>query len=404
MDRLGGIDEQWDGYVAQLKSIGLDRLSSSIRPGTTGTTRARTDSHWSGYGDPRRTRPSTTKGSQTCSTSTSTTPPALVIDSSERTSQVICDAPAAQRDVLLTVRRDGLYLDGHTTWVESSGEPESTSTLSVVVWFAPHAFARGDHEGFTALIDASSDGSNGVALGHHSDGTATVRLSGSLIRTDLCIDVGRWNRICLDLGDGQARIRVGEDEALATVPDRHILIPPLVYVGRGRPRIGEEGFPSDAAIGLLHSVRLTTTAMEDSHSPTHGLQVDTAPDRRRYALDPHRPIGHLSAPQGWMNEPHAAIQVAGVHHIFYQHNAGGPYWDHICWGHATSRDLVHWRDEPIAAHPGRPEIAADGVWSGSSVLDVDGTHLLYVTAGNLRHRPDQVVGGRTPGGKPLADR
>ena len=40
------------------------------------------------------------------------------------------------------------------------------------------------------------------------------------------------------------------------------------------------------------------------------------------------------------------------------------------WGHATSQDLYHWVDQPIAISPPDPNSL---IWSGSAVIDVNNT-------------------------------
>lgn len=40
------------------------------------------------------------------------------------------------------------------------------------------------------------------------------------------------------------------------------------------------------------------------------------------------------------------------------------------WGHATSRDLYHWLNQPIAIYPGN---SSQGIFSGSAVIDVNNT-------------------------------
>ncbi|TDU87241.1 levanase/fructan beta-fructosidase [Kribbella voronezhensis] len=76
---------------------------------------------------------------------------------------------------------------------------------------------------------------------------------------------------------------------------------------------------------------------------------------------------HFSSRGGWMNDVNAPLYYRGVYHLYYQHNPHGLAWDTMHWGHATSPDLVHWQQQPIAldpaAHPG-------DLWSGGGVVDL----------------------------------
>lgn len=40
------------------------------------------------------------------------------------------------------------------------------------------------------------------------------------------------------------------------------------------------------------------------------------------------------------------------------------------WGHATSRHLYHWENQPIAIYPGAE---GEGIFSGSAIIDVNNT-------------------------------
>ena len=60
---------------------------------------------------------------------------------------------------------------------------------------------------------------------------------------------------------------------------------------------------------------------------------------------------------------------------------GSNDWDwRIVWGHASSADLVRWEHEPVALVPNSEGRDAAGCWSGTTVLDTDGTPMMLYTA------------------------
>ncbi len=101
------------------------------------------------------------------------------------------------------------------------------------------------------------------------------------------------------------------------------------------------------------------------------------PPRSLLAGDPHRPQYHFLPPANWMNDPNGLIQWKGQYHLFYQYNPRGAYHEKIHWGHAVSRDLVHWEDLPLALapDPGGPD--GEGCWSGCAVDDHGVPTLVY---------------------------
>ncbi|QCJ45784.1 GH32 C-terminal domain-containing protein [Haloprofundus sp. MHR1] len=100
--------------------------------------------------------------------------------------------------------------------------------------------------------------------------------------------------------------------------------------------------------------------------------------------DHHRPGYHLAAPANWLNDPNGLVYHDGRYHLFYQYNPAGPFHGSIHWGHATSEDLVDWRDEPVALSPSPDGPDRDGCWSGCTVVDTDGTPRLLYTGGRGR--------------------
>ncbi|WP_259015456.1 glycoside hydrolase family 32 protein [Emticicia fluvialis] len=81
-----------------------------------------------------------------------------------------------------------------------------------------------------------------------------------------------------------------------------------------------------------------------------------------------RPAFHFSPARNWTNDPNGLVYHDGEWHIFYQHNPFENKWGHMSWGHAVSKDLMHWQHLPVA-------IPEDSVWifSGGAVVDPNNT-------------------------------
>lgn len=79
-----------------------------------------------------------------------------------------------------------------------------------------------------------------------------------------------------------------------------------------------------------------------------------------------RPQLHFTSRRGWLNDPNGLIYHDGVYHMYYQYNPLGIMWGNMSWGHAVSKDLVHWEERPAVLYP-TPEGGL--VYSGANFMD-----------------------------------
>jgi len=95
--------------------------------------------------------------------------------------------------------------------------------------------------------------------------------------------------------------------------------------------------------------------------------------------EPYRPIYHFSPAKNWANDPNGLVYFDGEYHLFYQHNPYGIKSGHLSWGHAVSKDLIHWQQLPLAI----PEADNVMIYSGGCVVD-------YHNASGFATTPGQV--------------
>lgn len=103
---------------------------------------------------------------------------------------------------------------------------------------------------------------------------------------------------------------------------------------------------------------------------------------------------HVAPLVGWLNDPNGLCELKGTFHAYFQASPFDARGGLKCWGHATSKDLIHWTYEDPALEPDC-SYDRDGAYSGSALVE-DGHMSLYYT-GNVKSanaQCDYITSGR----------
>lgn len=310
-----------------------------------------------------------------------------------------------------------LLFDGYSTWVDCGPVfvNKELTAFSIEAWVAPRAYSLDHGQQGAAIVNRyDKDKREGFILCLHSHGTVSFEFGTgtewiSLNPPDAAVPVNVWTHITAVFDGNAGKAELYLDGHLAA--SKTLLLHSSVLLSENNFIIGKnnhphfiiDSFTDNMFNGLMDGLSIYGAALsrEEIGRMYSGVKTwfggkglprpDTKLDRNRFEGDIHRPQFHFTAPEHWMNEPHAPFFFNGQYHLFYQHNPHGPYWGNIHWGHAVSRDMVQWRDLPMALSPGKYDVDPDGCWSGSAIMDDEGLPMLFYTAGDHSRSPDQLI-------------
>ena len=112
------------------------------------------------------------------------------------------------------------------------------------------------------------------------------------------------------------------------------------YVAAGGP---EYSGPTDAPVAAKQAL--------SAPDPVFDIDPAAAAQNQHYG-QPDRPQFHYTPIQGHIGDATGLIYSQGEYHLFYMSDK----WErrrnrHKCWGHAVSRDLLHWEELPSVLDP-----------------------------------------------------
>ena len=140
------------------------------------------------------------------------------------------------------------------------------------------------------------------------------------------------------------------------------------------------GFPAENgvpfSVPLEKGENTISVKLTDRNGVTNTVTITIIQvDRTQQYTDTYRPQLHYTAEANWINDPNGLVYDAstGLYHLYYQYSHSVNAGVRTSWGHATSTDLMHWTEMPVAILPDSLGL----IWSGSCVIDRNNTSGLF---------------------------
>lgn len=278
-----------------------------------------------------------------------------------------------------------LRFDGYTSHVKASlGQvlPRQTASATVSMWVAMPSYPiiqlDTDTPVQTPVISClNTEEKTGFGLYLGSDGKYSFRtyIQGWPVNIAVATPLPTYQWCCLTavLDENTHTLTLynnGEQVGSARANGTLSFSPCDLYMGQGKETNMNGPFELMSYNGLIDEITIWNTPL-----PLTQIQewkTSKAPDldipASRFESDLLRPRFHAMPAAAWTNECHGMYFSDGRYHLFFQKNADGPYMARLHWGHLSSADLCHWREERIALAPCN-WYDVKGCWSGCIFSD-----------------------------------
>lgn len=124
----------------------------------------------------------------------------------------------------------------------------------------------------------------------------------------------------------------------------------------------------------------SNNVVADTATETNNIQKVSSRDLEKKSYsEQYRNQIHYSPDKNWMNDPNGLFydDKTGIYHLYYQYNPEGNEWGNMSWGHATSKDMINWKQEQLAI----PMLTDQG-WEDFTYTNTTGN---LVEAGEVRY-------------------
>ena len=182
-------------------------------------------------------------------------------------------------------------------------------------------------------------------------------------------------------------IKNGPTRKVTTLVDGRVEVRNDIGLANGDP---DWWAPMDVSAWRGRTVTIQVDRLpEDSTALSAIEQGDEIKGAENLYHEPLRGQFHFSPGRGWNNDPNGMVYFNGEYHLFFQHNPYGWAWGNMHWGHAVSRDMIHWEElgDTLAPDDFGPMFSGSAVvdWRNTSGFGKDGKPpivLIYTAAGN----------------------
>jgi fructan beta-fructosidase len=246
-----------------------------------------------------------------------------------------------------------LLVDGQVRR-ESTGPNDATMKIQRLDWASWDVSGLAGHEAVVEIFDDATGGPAHILVDHivMSDRNYTQEHVERAITA-----TKEWLHIPVKLGARQALVRLYEEGG-------ELLREFEAGLAEGAP-----DFWTFEHIGPFKgkTLRLEADWLPNGRRGFDVLaQSDEIPDAAGMYKEKYRPQFHFSARRGRILDPNGLVYYDGEYHLFFQHF---PYALNRTairnWGHAVSRDMIHWEELPDAIYTDN----LGTVYSGCAVVD-----------------------------------